>query len=97
MTALCPYGKDGCPDNMGDYDVVMPEPMPDASSMGYKVRVTDVDDESSADCSDLFYLMKSEEAPKVDDGARGPDLFVTSPEEGDVAVAGDEYTIEVRL
>lgn len=38
VTALCPYGEDGCPDNEGDYDIVMPEPMTGTSGSGYKVR-----------------------------------------------------------
>lgn len=95
VTALCPYGEDGCPDNEGDYDIVMPEPMMGTSGSGYKVRVMDVDDEEMVDCSDDFYLMASEEAPDVGD-ADGPYLHVTAPEEGDVAHAGDEYTVEVR-
>lgn len=61
MTALCPYAETGCPDNEGDYDIVMPEPMSGTSGSGYKVRVADVDDEESADCSDEFFLLASEE------------------------------------
>lgn len=38
VTALCPYGEDGCPDSEGDYDVVMPEPMEGKEGHGYKVR-----------------------------------------------------------
>ncbi len=38
VTALCPYGEDGCPDNEGDYDIVMPEPMGGVSGSGYKAR-----------------------------------------------------------
>eukprot|EP00904_Undaria_pinnatifida_P003644 jgi/Undpi1/13280/HiC_scaffold_8.g02942.m1 len=93
VTALCPYGESGCPDNEGDYDIVMPEPMSGTSGSGYKVRVMDVDDESSVDCSDDFYLLASEEAPVVGD-MDGPSLVVTSPEEGDMAYAGEEYTVE---
>lgn len=93
VTALCPYAESGCPDSDGDYDIVMPEPMSGTSGSGYKVRVADVDDEESSDCSDDFYLMASEEAPTVSD-VDGPTLDVTSPDEGDVAMAGDEYTIE---
>ncbi|CAM9226123.1 unnamed protein product [Ascophyllum nodosum] len=92
VTALCPYGSTGCPDNDGDYDVVMPEPLMGTSS-GYKVRVMDVNDESDVDCSDEFYLLASEEAPMVGD-EDGPSLVVTSPEEGDIAMAGGEYTVE---
>ena len=95
MTALCPYGETGCPDNEGDYDIVMPEPMSGTSGAGYKVRVMDIDDEEDADCSDEFYLLASDEAPAVGD-SDGPFLEVTSPSDGDVAVAGEEYTVEVR-
>lgn len=38
VTALCPYGEDGCPDNAGDYDITMPEPMSGMDGDGYKVR-----------------------------------------------------------
>ena len=96
MTALCPYGETGCPDNEGDYDIVMPEPMSGTSGSGYKVRVMDVDDESSMDCSDDFTLLASSAAPSVGD-ADGPYLKVTSPETGDLAYAGEEYTVEVSI
>lgn len=96
VTALCPYGEEGCPDNEGDYDIIMPEPMSGTSGSGYKVRVVDVDDEEDGDCSDDFYLIGSDEAPKVGD-SDGPSLEVTSPAEGDLAEACNEYTIEVRL
>lgn len=92
MTALCPYGESGCPDNEGDYDIVMPEPMSGTSGSGYKVRVMDVDDESDMDCSDEFYLMASDQAADTDSG---PYLSVTSPAEGDMAEACGDYTIEV--
>lgn len=82
----------GCPDNEGDYDIVMPEPMSGTFS-GYKVMVTDVSDESEMDCSDSFILIASEDAPEVGD-TDGPSLTVTSPSEGDVAMAGEEYTVE---
>lgn len=93
VTALCPYGEDGCPDNEGDYDVFMPQPMADTSGSGYKVRVENVADETEYDCSDEFMLMASEE---VDEPGMpgGPTLEVTSPSTGDVAIAGDEYTVE---
>ncbi|CAN0447648.1 unnamed protein product, partial [Laminaria digitata] len=95
VTALCPYGETGCPDNEGDYDIVMPEPMEGTSGSGYKVRVMDIDDEEDADCSDEFYLLSSDEAPEVGD-SNGPYLHVTSPADGDKAEAGEEYTVEVR-
>lgn len=95
VTALCPYGDVGCPDSEGDYDVDMPEPMAGKSGSGYKIRVMDVNDESESDCSDEFELIESEEAEEeIGDTAY---LVVTSPEEGDLAMAGGEYTVEVRL
>lgn len=97
VTALCPYGEIGCPDNEGDYDIVMPEPMSGASTYGYKVRVVDVDDEEGGDCSDEFSLMPSDEAPMTGDASGVPYLYVTSPADGDGATAGETYTIEVQL
>lgn len=73
----------------------MPEPMAGKSGSGYKIRVMDIDDESESDCSDEFELLESEEADEIiGDGAY---LVVTSPEEGDLALAGGEYTVEVRV
>lgn len=94
VTALCPYGEDGCPDNKGDYDIVMPEPM-SGSGGGYKVRVVDVDDEEDGDCSAEFTLMASDEVPAVG-SVDGPYIEVTAPASGDMAKACNEYTIEVR-
>lgn len=94
VTALCPYGELGCPDEEGDYDVVLPEPL-HGTSGGYKVQVTVVGEEgsSSSGCSDEFFLMASEEAPETGD-VDGPYLIVTSPTDDDFAVAGQEYTVE---
>jgi len=93
VTALCPYGEDGCPDNMGDYDIVMPEPMSGEDGDGYKVRVQNVNSESEADCSDSFTLMASDDVV-LGTGDVEPYLMVTSPAEGDSALAGVEYTVE---
>ncbi|CAM9340399.1 unnamed protein product [Pylaiella littoralis] len=93
VTALCPYGDDGCPDNDGDYDIVMPEPMNGKSGPGYRVRVVDIEDEENGDCSDDFYLLHSNEASEVGD-EDGPTLSVTSPGDGDVATACKEYTVQ---
>lgn len=73
----------------------MPEPLSGVSGSGYKVRVTEVGVVEDTDCSDEFYLMASEEAPLSGD-ENGPYLIVTSPVEGDTAVAGEEYTVEVN-
>ena len=51
-------------------------------------------DESNADCSDPFYLLESEDVHNWMN-KDGPFLYVTSPQKGDVAVPGDEYTVEV--
>lgn len=72
----------------------MPEPMDGKSGSGYKIRVANINDESESDCSDEFELLESEEADEmIGDGSY---LVVTSPEEGDLALAGGEYTVEVR-
>lgn len=55
----------------------------------------DVDDEEDGDCSDEFYLMAHAEAPVAGE-PDGPYVMVTSPAEGDAAMAGEEYTVEVR-
>ena len=92
MTALCPYGESGCPDNEGDFDIIMPEPMTGTSGSGYKVRVMDVSNESDMDCSDAFTLVASADAPFA---SEDHSLTVTSPSTGDMARAGEEYTVEV--
>lgn len=66
--------------------------MDNTSGSSYKVRVENVADESDYDCSDAFYLMASDMAPTGTDD--GPMLMVTSPAMDDVAMAGDEYTVE---
>ncbi len=40
VTTLCPYGEMGCPDNMGDYDIVMPTGSEAGAvyKVGYKFR-----------------------------------------------------------
>ena len=96
VATLCPYGDFGCPDSAGDYDVVMPEPMTDTSNTGYKVRVSDINDEESVDCSEPFTLLPSEETPIAGE-ADGRALVVTSPIDGDMAEACMEYTVEVSF
>lgn len=93
MAALCTDER-GCNDIMGNYDVVMPEPLGGVSGTGYKVRVMDVADESLVDCSAEFILVASDEAPAVGD-ADGPHLEVLTPQDGDMAFAGGDYTVEV--
>lgn len=59
-----------------------------------QVMVTNAADESDSGCSDAFTLIASSEAPAA--GDVGYSLDVTSPATGDIATAGEEYTIEVR-
>ncbi|CAM9427966.1 unnamed protein product [Ascophyllum nodosum] len=93
VTSLCPTGESGCPDSQGDYDVLMPAPTSGTSSSGYKIRVADMNDEESVDCSESFTLLPSEELPTVGE-VDGPTLVVTSPMDGDMAEACMEYTVE---
>ncbi|CAM9225588.1 unnamed protein product [Ascophyllum nodosum] len=90
---LCPLGEAGCPDSAGDYDVVMPEPKSGTSNTGYKIRVTDINDEESADCSEPFTLLPSAETTTVGE-VNEPTLVVISPMYGDMAVVCMEYTVE---
>lgn len=55
--------------------------------------VMNADDESDYGCSDAFSLIASTESPEV--GEMGYSLTVTSPSMGDIAMAGEEYTVEV--
>ena len=50
-------------------------------------------DEDDFGCSEGFELLPAADAPMV--GDEGYFLDVTSPSTGDVAMAGQEYTIEV--
>ncbi|CAM9810534.1 unnamed protein product [Ectocarpus sp. 8 AP-2014] len=69
----------------------MPEPM-EGTSSGYKVMVTDSSDESDYGCSGDFTLIASTDAPDATD--MGAYVTVTSPSDGDTAMAGGEYTVE---
>ena len=87
VAALCD-DADGCSDIEGNYDVVMPEPLEGVTGSGYKVRVMDVNDESNTGCSADFTLVASGDSDEAF-------LVVTAPEAGNMAYAGDEYTVEV--
>ena len=54
----------------------------------------DAADESNVDCSSVFTLAASDDEPE---GANDRRLIVTSPEDGDLAYAGEEYTVEVSM
>lgn len=55
--------------------------------------VTNSADENDMGCSDEFTLLASATSPDV--GEDGYSLVVTSPSNDDVAMAGEEYTVEV--
>lgn len=78
----------------GERDVTMPEPQRKKGM--YKVQVTDSDDRWNSGCSGAFYLRSAEDTPDHGD-PDGAYLEVVSPKEHDGAVAGEEYTVEVRL
>lgn len=67
----------------------MPDPI--VSGDGYHVRIAEVGADR-ARCSDSFYLITPSEA---DEWAR-PWIMVVSPTSDSVALAGEEYTVEVR-
>ena len=69
--------------------------MSGTSNSGYKIRVADINDEESVDCSELFTILPSEEAT-TDGEIEGRMLVVTSPMDGDMAEACMEYTVEAR-
>ena len=89
VTALCPYEEEGCVDFHGDYDVVLPQPLIMESGPGYKIGVLGVGDESFG-CSEEFSLIRSEDVPEGNDYS----LNVTAPVFGDIAIIGEEYTVE---
>lgn len=56
--------------------------------------VTDANNESDMGCSGEFTLVASASAPEA--GADGYSITVTSPSEGDTAIANQVYTVEVK-
>lgn len=90
VTALCPYGEDGCPVSTGDYDIVFPEPTADLPRSRYRIGVLGIED-GSFGCSEEFTLLAEEEVTE------DPDKYflnVTAPADGDEAVAGHMYDVE---
>ena len=102
VAALCKYGAHGdagCsqdPGAPGENDVKVPgphDPDIDVEESEYKVRVRSG---QMAGCSEAFSLLPSERAPQPGD-VDGPFLEMISPMENDSAVAGEDYTVEVRV
>ena len=88
LASLCPEGDTGCAAQDGGYEVVLPEPI--ESGDGYRIRISEVGGDEVR-CSDSFYLMGSEEGMS----GTGASIRVVSPTSESVALAGDEYTVEV--
>ncbi|CAM9529614.1 unnamed protein product, partial [Pylaiella littoralis] len=89
VTALCPYASRGCPDSQGDYDIVMPMPLRGEPGYGYKIGVKGTSD-SSFDCSDEFTLLSPDEVSETNEYY----LEVFSPTYHDIALIGEEYTVQ---
>ena len=71
----------------------MPEPIVEYSGGGYRVRIAEVGTDRSR-CSDNFYLISSADAALAG-AAGGASLEVVAPNSDSMAVAGEEYTVEV--
>ena len=90
---LCGESGSNCVQEESTAEVVLPEPIAGYSGDGYRVRITEVGTDRFR-CSQDFYLMSSADAALVGmDG--GASLDVVVPTSYSVAVAGEEYTIEV--
>lgn len=57
----------------------------------------DVNDESNSSCSGGFELLSAEDVTIDNDVDWTPGMTVTSPKEGDLAYAGETYTVLVSL
>ena len=93
MANLCVNDPEGCATADFSHEVMMPMPVRGRTSWGYKIRVTDGRSSPNSGCSDEFTLV-----PHLDMLSKKeleePFLLVTSPVEGDLAVAGEDYTVE---
>ncbi|CAM9852569.1 unnamed protein product, partial [Laminaria digitata] len=98
---LCVTDPEGCATADYGHEIMMPMPVSGRSSWGYKIRVTDGRSSPISGCSDEFSLVPhadllSELFLKEVLGEEAEAfLVVTSPVEGDLAVAGEDYTIEM--
>eukprot|EP00752_Nemacystus_decipiens_P006737 g6056.t1 len=71
--------------------ITLPEPVAGHSNNGYRVRIAEVGTDNFR-CSEDFYLMASADAPAPGEPG-GPTMAVVSPNAGDMAVAGEVYTV----
>ncbi|CAM9630274.1 unnamed protein product, partial [Sphacelaria rigidula] len=93
LDPLCPEAE-GCAQNTnGGYEVVMPEPLSGVSSNGYRVRIAEVGGQARVRCSDDFYVMASADVAELGE-AGGASIEILSPTADDVAVSGEEYTVQ---
>lgn len=76
-------------------EITLPEPVAGHSNNGYRMRIAEVGTEKFR-CSEDFYLMGSADALAPGE-AGGPSMAVISPDKGAMAVAGEIYTVEVRM
>lgn len=84
-------GELGCasdPD-LGGYEVLMPLPLDDVSSYGYRVRIYQIGGDEQVRDSESFRLV-----PPPDTSDRN--ITVVSPDADAVGVAGEQYTVKVR-
>lgn len=61
----------------------------------WQVRVTDVDDKSNWSCSASFKLVDLEDVAAGGEADWQAGVTIVSPEEGDMAYAGETYTVLV--
>lgn len=88
VTMMCKQDE-GCVDRSGDYDVVIPAPLQYLPQSGYVIGVKGSNDDVYA-CSDEFRIITEEEVSVTSEYS----LNVTAPLDGDIAVAGHEYTLQ---
>ena len=62
----------------------------------HQVGVKDVKDKSNWSCSDGFKILLDDSEMSEDKKDWTPGMTVTSPKEGDMAHAGETYTVLVR-
>lgn len=91
--------EDGNPACMNQEDmgaqVTFPEPINGVSNNGYRVRIAEIGSEKFR-CSEDFYLMSSADAITPGEPG-GASMDVIAPDADSMAVAGEMYTVEVRL
>jgi hypothetical protein len=88
VAMLCPHDEK-CMDGSGDYDVIFPDPLQNVPEAGYVVGVKGAYD-TFYGCSAEFRLVTEDDVPETNEYS----LNITAPADGDVAIIGDQYTVE---